>query len=195
MYYDHALLGAAAAVAAGAHRRHSWPLVATAAVAAMLPDWDDLSTLLGPDVRRAVHRVWGHNLLVALPAAGLLGAIGYLCFRTARGRRPASNLAAWVAVAMLAALTHLLADVVYSKEPGAANWPVAFLWPFSHRGWAMPVLTPADHVATAILAVGLLAALRWQAASRLLATLTLAAVASYVGLRAALDGCLGSGAF
>jgi membrane-bound metal-dependent hydrolase YbcI (DUF457 family) len=187
MYYDHALLGAAAAIAAGACRRHGWPLVATAAVAAMLPDWDDLSTLLGPDVRRTVHRVWGHNLLVAMPAAGLLGAVGYLCYRSARGRRPVSGLAAWVAVAMLAALSHLLADVVYSKEPAAASWPVAFFWPFSRRGWAVPVLTTADHVGTAVLAVGLLAGLRWPAYSRLLAGLTLAAVAGYVGLRAALD--------
>jgi membrane-bound metal-dependent hydrolase YbcI (DUF457 family) len=195
MYYDHALLGAAAAVAAGARRRHGWPLVATAAVAAMLPDWDDLSMLLGPDVRRAVHRVWGHNLLVALLSAGLLGAVGYLCFRAARGRRSAGDLAVWVAVAMLAALTHLLADVVYSKETGAASWPVAFFWPFSHRGWAVPVLTTADHVGTAILLAGLLAALRWPAASRLLAGFTLAAVAGYVGLRAVLDGALVAGAF
>jgi membrane-bound metal-dependent hydrolase YbcI (DUF457 family) len=194
MYYDHAMLGATMAITAGAHRRHGWPIVLMAAGAAMLPDWDDLSTLFGPAVRREVHRVWGHNLLIAFGAAGLLGAIAYLCRRAARSRNPASagasGLGAWVAVALLAAASHLLADVVYAKDPNGPGWPVAFFWPFSHRGWALPVLTSEDRVATALLAAGLLAQLRWPACSRLLAGLTLLGVASYAGLHAALDDSL-----
>ena len=66
IHYDHALLGATFAVAAGAHRRHGWPLVAAVALGSMLPDWDSLSGTYGPDAHRAVHRVCGHNLWAAV---------------------------------------------------------------------------------------------------------------------------------
>jgi membrane-bound metal-dependent hydrolase YbcI (DUF457 family) len=198
--YDHAMVGAAVAVAVGARRRHGLPIVAMAAVAAMLPDWDDLSMLFGPAVRRQVHRVWGHNLLVALPAGALFAAICYLCWNTAHGRRvpppfpeqlegtdqdrPA--LGTWVAVGVLACISHLLADVIYSADRHGAPWPVAFLWPFTRQGVALPVLTTGDRVATAMLAVGLAVVCCWSCCARLTAGLTLIAVAVYAGVRAAL---------
>jgi membrane-bound metal-dependent hydrolase YbcI (DUF457 family) len=196
MYYDHAMIGAALAVAVGARRRHGWPVVAMAAVAAMLPDWDDLSQWFGPAVRREVHRVWGHNLLVALPAGGLFAAVCYLWRSAARRRRDPPPLAAepiiqdrpalgaWVAVGVLASVSHLLADVVYSADLNGSTWPVAFLWPFRSEGVALPVLTGGDRVATVILAAGLVAVWLWQSCGRLLAWLTLAAVGGYAGLRA-----------
>ena len=45
--YDHAMLGVCGVLATGCQRRYGWPLVATAAVAAVLPDWDGLSLLFG----------------------------------------------------------------------------------------------------------------------------------------------------
>jgi membrane-bound metal-dependent hydrolase YbcI (DUF457 family) len=198
--YDHAMIGATLAVAIGARRRHGWPIVAMAAVAAMLPDWDDLSMLFGPAVRRQVHRVWGHNLLVALPAGALFAAICYLCWRAARGGRvpppfparleradldrPAPG--AWMAVGVLACVSHLLADVIYSGDRNGAPWPVAFLWPFSRQGVALPVLSTGDRVATVLLAVGLAVACCWSCCARLTAGLTLIAVAGYAGGRAVL---------
>ncbi len=196
MYYDHAMVGAAIAVAVGAHRRHGWPIVVMAATAAMLPDWDDLSRGFGPEVRRAVHRVWGHNLLIGLSSGGLFGALFYLFCRAARSRwvpqagKPldAEQAAwgAWVAVGVLAAAGHLLADVIWSADRVGSPWPVALLWPFSRAGLALPALTTEDRVATVLLAVGLAAVCCRPAGARLLAGLTVAAVAAYGALRAVL---------
>jgi hypothetical protein len=198
MYYDHAMVGAALAVAVGAHRRHGWPIVVTAALTAMLPDWDDVPRFFGPVLRRDAHRVWGHNLLVGLPSAALFASFCYLCRRAARARwspqtatqrridQERSALGAWVAVGVLAALGHLLTDVIWSADREGAPWPVAFLWPFSREGMALPVLTSEDLGATAILAAGLAVVWSWPACARLFACLTLAAVALYGGVSAAL---------
>ncbi len=199
MYYDHAMVGAALAVAVGAHRRHGWSIVAMAALTAMLPDWDDTPRFFGPVLRRDAHRVWGHNLLVGLPSAALFAAFCWLCRRAARSRwsgRPWTNppfeqerstLGTWMAVGVLAALGHLLTDVIWSadREEGAP-WPVAFLWPFSRSGLAVPVLASEDWVATVLLAAGLIAIWAWPACARLLAGLTLAAVAVYGGINVAI---------
>ena len=46
-FYEHAMLGATLALVAGLQRRHGWRIVAMAAVAAVLPDWDGLTIVLG----------------------------------------------------------------------------------------------------------------------------------------------------
>lgn len=164
MYYDHAMLGIAVALAAGAHRRHGWPLVGTAAVAAMLPDWDGLSELIGPMTYRQIHRVWGHNLLAAALASGFLAAVGYLCQLSIRLRPGEARvysghaLAVWVAVGVLVALSHVLADLIYAGTRVAPDWPVALLWPFSPRRWACS-LVPEDDWGATLLLVGGMAAL------------------------------------
>jgi membrane-bound metal-dependent hydrolase YbcI (DUF457 family) len=198
MYYDHAMVGAALAVAAGAHRRHGWSIVAMAALTAMLPDWDDVPRFFGPVLRRDAHRVWGHNLLVGVPSAALFAAFCWLCRRAARSRwsppacadppidRERSTLGTWMAVGVLAALGHLLTDVIWSADPEGPPWPVAFLWPFSRRGLAVPVLASEDRMATVLLAVGLAAMWCRPALARLLAGLTLVAVAAYGGVQAVL---------
>ena len=63
------MLGGTLALAAGAHRRHGWPVVLTAAAAAALPDWDGLSLAFGPTAYTAAHRIWGHNVLWACELA------------------------------------------------------------------------------------------------------------------------------
>jgi len=72
--FEHAMIGLDGALAAGLARRHGWQIVAWAACAAVLPDWDGLAILLGAWGYAEGHRVWGHNLLVA----GVLAAIASL---------------------------------------------------------------------------------------------------------------------
>ena len=76
--YEHAMLGIDGVLALGLHRRYGWQIVAAGGCAAVLPDWDGLTLLLGANCYAAAHRVWGHNLLVA----GLLGAaLGWVLYR------------------------------------------------------------------------------------------------------------------
>jgi hypothetical protein len=201
MYYDHAMLGATLTVAVGAGCRHGWASVALGAGAAMLPDWDALSRHWGPDAYRSVHRVWGHSLLVAVPSAALLGLIGYLIYlscRTSRPGQPAADTAgrpagtfsgqacaAWVALAVLACLSHLLLDLLYCGLRTAPDWPVALGWPLWRRGWALPLIPWSDWGATFILAGALVALLCLRSHARLLACAALLVLAGYVGVRGA----------
>ena len=197
MHYDHAMLGATVALAVGAHRRHGWPLVVTAAVAAVVPDWDGLAILAGPEAHHRIHRAWGHNLLAALVGSGLVAGVGYLCAVSARGRYAARTgrqatgpsfsrhaLAVWVTVGLLVSLSHLLMDVLYSGRRGTPGWPVALFWPFCERGWAYPVLSVRDWGATAILAGEMLALCFLASRARPLAGATLLTVFGYVAVRA-----------
>jgi len=204
-FYEHAMLGATLALAGGARRRQGWGLVATAAVAAALPDWDGLTLLFGGAAYAAAHRTWGHNLLAATLAGAACGAIGYLCHHSTRlrsgaqtflelleaGKVPAakpvpfapSALAVWLAVGVLAGLTHLPADLIYGGGTGVRDWPLKLLWPFSAREWSWPVLVWGDLGPTALFVAEMFALYRWPARSRLLAALTLLALAAYVAAR------------
>jgi hypothetical protein len=103
-YYDHTMFGAVLTLASGPHRRFGPAIIVTAAAAAAFPDWDDIPG--------GVHRVWGHSLLTAPLASGVVGAFGYLCYQSAR--RPPNvapvprGLRVWVVVGVLASLTHVL---------------------------------------------------------------------------------------
>jgi hypothetical protein len=196
MYYDHAMLGATLAVAVGAPRRHGWPAVALGAGAAMLPDWDALSGHWGADAYRSVHRVWGHSLLVALPSAALLGALSYLLYLSRRTspatdtERPAGTFSwpacgAWVALAVLACLSHLLMDLLYSGLRTAPDWPVGLGWPLWQRGWALPLVPWSDWGATFVLLASLAALACRRDHAQLLAWLGLLLLSFYVGVRGA----------
>src|SRR5262249_46017422 len=119
-YYDHAMLGGVLGLAVSAPGRSRWARAVMAAGAAALPGWGTLVRGPAPQGYASVHRVWGHNLLVAPLLSGLVGAVGYLCWLSARRPpdRPAETfsgqaLSAWVAVGVLAALSHLLLDLFY----------------------------------------------------------------------------------
>jgi hypothetical protein len=187
------MLGATLALATGAHRRQGWGVVAMAAVAAALPDWDDLPRAAAPEGYTSVHRVWGHNLLVAPLLSGLVGALGYLCWVSVR-RRPGEDagrqqqfsvhaLAVWVTLGALMSLTHLLADVCYCGIDKAPDWPVALLWPFTLRGWAHPMVPWSDRTATLILGATLAAACLRPRVARLLALVGLGSVVGYIVVR------------
>jgi membrane-bound metal-dependent hydrolase YbcI (DUF457 family) len=76
--YEHVMLGIDGALAIGLQRRYGWPIVALAGCAAALPDWDALGMLVSFQCYADVHRVWGHNLLVAGVLAVVVSA---LCYR------------------------------------------------------------------------------------------------------------------
>jgi membrane-bound metal-dependent hydrolase YbcI (DUF457 family) len=194
-YYDHALVGATLALATGAQRRFGWAIVVMGAAAGALPDWDAVPYPAGTPYYRSVHRVWGHNLLVAPLLSGLVGAVGYLCWQSVRRTEAKAcrqegfsgrALAIWVVVGVLASLSHLLADVCYCGVNRSPDWPVALLWPFSRRGWALPLVPWVDRGATWILSVALITACLRPSAARVLAVLALVVVVGYVALRSGL---------
>lgn len=137
------MLGATLALALGSHRRQGWGIVFMAGAAAAAPDWDGLSLAFGAAAYGSAHRVWGHNLLGALLAGGLVGVLGFLCQRSVRVRRKLQSLlrkldrptgqgsetnssllapragggrmhalAVWIAVGVLAGLSHMPTDVI-----------------------------------------------------------------------------------
>src|SRR5438270_12352734 len=90
------MFGANLALLAGVRRRHGWGIVAAAAAAAALPDWDGVSLLFGPTAYATAHRVWGHNLLAAGLGGVAVGVLGLLAARSVRVRallsRPPAEL-------------------------------------------------------------------------------------------------------
>jgi hypothetical protein len=208
-FYEHAMLGGTLTLALGAHRRHGWPLVLMAGAAAALPDWDGLSLAFGATAYSTVHRVWGHNLIASAGAGLLAGALGLLGHHSVRVRRQVSllwrklgeapqelpaaappfsahQLGVWLAVGVLAGLSHLPADMIYSGNPPRVDWPVALLWPFSERGWSFPILGWGDLGPTLIFLAEMFALYRWRGHAQLLAWLTLLALAGYLAARWAL---------
>ena len=199
--YEHALLGATGALAVGVHRRWGWPIVGMAAVAALLPDWDGLSILLGADVLDRVHRVIGHNLAVCVLLGAAFAAADYrwgMIFRAQRwaGRRMRMfaiedglpkrvgfkwrDLGVWVLVGVVASLSHLAVDLVYSGHAKYADWGLKLFWPFSDRAFVYPMVPWGDIGAAAILSVGMFAMIRWRSRVQTIAGTTLVAVTSYI---------------
>jgi hypothetical protein len=213
--YEHAMLGGTLALAVGLHRRHGWRGVGMACVAAALPDADGLSLLAGPTAYARAHRVLGHNLIAATALGLLAGSAGYFAARSARAQRAAAALLArlasdvkvsadarpfawrdlllWTVFGLVAALSHLPADIVYSGHPDLPPWPVPLLWPFSNQGWQLPIVPWGDVVTTVLFAVEMFALYRWPARAQPIAVATLAAVAGYVAVRYLIQSGLLSG--
>jgi membrane-bound metal-dependent hydrolase YbcI (DUF457 family) len=202
---EHALVGIDGALAAGLHRRHGWPIVALAGFTAMLPDWDGLTILLGARCYAHGHRVWGHNLLVAGLLAVLVAWLAYRFDAPCRiqqwlGRRwplfaldrdsPCVSDCSrgwwlWAVVAVLAAYSHLLADVVFSAGRELAVWGVPLGWPVSDSAWAYPLVLWGDVGPTIILVIAMLAMYRWRAWTRTIAACALSLVLGYAVVRGA----------
>lgn len=201
--FEHAMLGATGAMAAGLHRR-GWEIVALATVAAVLPDWDGLSLLLGASAFDQFHRVLGHSVFTAtLIALGgtlaeyhfrLLPRCRALLARYVQGipDQPACSkessssvkeLCLWLIVAVLATASHLVADILVSGHATLSDWGLKLFWPFSDRAYAFPVIHWGDPLPTVILIAGMFAMLRWRARVQGLAALTLVALVGYIALR------------
>lgn len=190
VYYDHALVGATLAVAAGLQRRHGWAAVALAALAAMLPDWDATSKHVSPAAYAQGHRVWGHNLFAATAAGAALGGVGYLIHRSRSHRSPPppagpDGPGPWVVVGVAVAWSHPLLDLLYCGQGTDVEWPVRLFWPLSQQGFGLPCVPWADWGATAVLSVGLLACVLEGAYRRGCAAASLVVLGLYVGARGA----------
>lgn len=195
--YEHAMFGGTLALAAGVQRRHGGAIVGMAAVAAALPDADGLSLLFGPSAYAGIHRVWGHNLLVAGGLGCLVGAVGFAIRLSAiRRRKPDLKLQApqqlrfsgralmlWILVGGCAGLSHLTADLVYSGGANLPVWPVPLFWPYSNQGWALPIVPWGDLGTTLIFIAEMFAIYRWPKRAQVIACLTLVAVLLYIGGR------------
>jgi len=207
--FEHAMLGVDGALAAGLDRRWGWPIVALAGFVAVLPDWDGLAILFGVGVFDRVHRTVGHNLLVCLSLGALVAALEYRFslalrlkewagrrFRALASQEPSpkrrvfrlGELSVWLAVGIVASLSHLAADVVFSGHPQLSDWGLRLLWPFSDRLWAYPMVSWGDPGPTLVFVAGMFAMLRWPRHRQLLAGLTLTLVLGYVSMRGVIGG-------
>jgi hypothetical protein len=196
--FEHPMLGANLALLGGVLRRHGWGLVATAAVAAAIPDWDGLSLVFGPEAYAGVHRVWGHNLLAASFGGALVGVLGLLAARSIRVRamlpRPSATMAAppkagvlaacvWIAVAVIAGLSHLAADIVFNGGTGLSAWPVPLLWPLTRRGFAVAIVPAGDISVTVLFVCEMFLLYRFPGRAQSIAALTLAVGSAYLLVR------------
>ena len=199
--YEHALLGATGAIAAGLHRPYGWPIVAMAAVTAALPDWDGLSILFGAEMLDRVHRVIGHNLPVCVLLAITFAAADYRWLMILRAKRwigrririfavednlpqrPDFNtrdLGIWVLVGVVASLSHLASDLVYSGHAKYSDWGLKLFWPFSDRTFVHPMVPWGDIGAAIALSAGMFAMLARPSRAQTIAGTTLLAVSVYI---------------
>jgi len=206
--YEHAMVGVTGLLATGLHRKYGWQLVVLAGIAAVSPDWDALPWLVNKELFELGHRVWGHNLFVALLVGGLIAWSDYRYAWTTRlgqvFQRRFPKMTAhsdpedsrtqsirsrkvWVTVCLLAALSHLCADLTVSGLGGGTeelegHWKLQLLWPFSTQGWIFPLVRWGDPMPTILFAIGMLALAKWPQHSQFLAGLSLLSVCLYMGI-------------
>ncbi|MDP6466968.1 MAG: metal-dependent hydrolase [Pirellulaceae bacterium] len=202
--FEHAMIGVNGALAAGLHRRYGWKIVAFSGVVAVSPDWDGLTMMAGMTTFNQAHRVWGHNFLVAVLVGICLGTLDYrfdfatrmaraamrivkrdpqqLTMRAAAERRPVGWFC-WLMVGVLTALSHLLADLVYSGGYGLPDWELKLLWPFSNEGFVYPMIPWGDPGVTIVFVVGMFAMVRLPTRIQSLAGGALLLMVAYVVLR------------
>lgn len=204
--FEHALVGIDGALALGLHRRYGWQIVALAGAVAVSPDWDVLPIAFSTQMFVDAHRVWGHNFLVTMSVAVLIAIIDYrfdVATRVARlfrrgsessdenpklslaprQQRTMRGFAVWIAVAVAAAMSHLVADLIVSGTRSLPDWELQLLWPFSKRGWVFPMLRWGDPGVTLLFVAGMFAMLRWPQRTQGLAQLTMLLVIGYILVR------------
>jgi hypothetical protein len=192
VHYDHGMVGATVALAAGVQRRYGWPVVLLAAIAGMFPDWDSLAKHISRETYLVGHRTWGHNLFAVTLAGVVLGVMGYGIHRSVAQRRPAGVLsvpskpAQWILLSVLIVWTHPLLDLLYCGPAGVAAWPVALFWPVFPDGFAQPWVPWSDRGATFILVTGLLVVVLVPRQSQRYACVSLVLLIVYVTVRGAL---------
>jgi len=200
------MLGITGVLASGLNRRYGWPLVALAAVAAVSPDWDGLTIIAGSAAFAASHRVWGHNVLSCILTGVLVGAVDYRfdvvtrfgrlltqkLHLTLAGSLPRvrdafslGGLAVWISVAVLATVSHLAADLVFSGTEALPDWELQLFWPFSATGYVYPLIAWGDAGVSILFVTGMFAMWKWPARLQAISLATLAAVALYVAVRGA----------
>lgn len=203
--FEHAMLGINGALAAGLHRRYEWRVAALAGLAAIAPDWDGLTILGGVELFDHAHRAWGHSFFTSVFLACVLGCldfrfdlVGYgerlLCWilRTpskATSARPDCNrtrLIVWMLVAIIATMSHLAADLVYSGTAELPDWHLQLFWPFSSQGFVFPMVHWGDAGVTIIFVVSMFVMVRQREAIQTIALATLTLVLIYIVVRGTL---------
>lgn len=192
VYYDHALVGATLAVAAGMQRRYGWPAVMLAALAGMFPDWDATPKHFYPEAYVAGHRVWGHNLFAVTLAGAALGGLGYLIHRS-RSPRFAPMRAVdtgkawpWILLGIAILWSHPLLDLLYCGMEQNLDWPVKLLWPAAGWKFGVPWIPWTDWGATALLLIGLLGCILVRQRRQQCAMASLVILVFYISVRGAL---------
>ncbi|MFH1268933.1 MAG: metal-dependent hydrolase [Planctomycetota bacterium] len=207
--YEHAMLGVTGTLAAGLDRRYGWQIVALGGFVAVLPDWDGLSILFGAAVFDRFHRTLGHNVPVCVLLGAAVAALDYRFSLASRVKESAGKrlrlfasdaappkreafradaVAVWIVTGVLASLSHLVADLVFSGHAVLSDWGLRLFWPFSDRAWAFPMVSWGDPGVTLIFAAAMFAMIRWRERLQVISALTLALVLGYVGIRAAIGG-------
>ena len=201
---EHAFVGADLVLASGFHRRFGWQLAAAGGVAAVLPDWDGVTICWSVPLFDTAHRCWGHGLLPCILVAVFFAAIDYrfdVMSRFARFFVKRLNVQvamepletrrhftwieffAWVVFAILASLSHLVADIVVSGTATLSDWDVKVFWPFSEIGVVYPMVPWGDVGNMAILLIGMFTMLRWKNRIQSIAAITLFSVIGYTAVR------------
>lgn len=207
--FEHAMLGVNGALASGLQHRYGWRVAAFAGLAAITPDWDGLTIVGGMQLFDQAHRAWGHSFASCLLVAVLLVAFDTRFDLMGWGRRTLERLldskdkridprpepsalrcAVWFWVAVLAMLSHLAADLVYSGAEGLSDWELKLLWPFSQQGFVYPMVRWGDVGVTLIFVAGIFAMLRWRRHVRAIACGTLGCTIVYIAGRGGLNAAL-----
>jgi membrane-bound metal-dependent hydrolase YbcI (DUF457 family) len=200
--FEHVLLGVNGALVLGLHERFGWQAAALAGVAAAAPDWDGLTILAGAALFADAHRVWGHNLLACALLGLAIAAFDHRYDLITRGGRLLARMlpgvavgarvergtrfgrfATWTAVAVLAAVSHLAMDMLFSGTATLSDWELQLLWPFSSRGWVFPLVPWGDVGVSVIFFCGMFAMIAWRSRLRLIAGMTLLGVIAYIMAR------------
>jgi membrane-bound metal-dependent hydrolase YbcI (DUF457 family) len=154
----HFLTGWVLATAVGLNRRER----AAVTVAAVIPDVDGLGMIPELLTRHSQHPLlWFslyHHALHSLLFA-LVVSVG-IFFLSNRRFAPA-------ALALLAFHLHLLEDLVGSRGPDGFDWPIPYLFPFSHRwDWSWAGQWELNGWPNLVLTAGLLCMTLWMANRR-----------------------------
>lgn len=203
--FEHAMVGINGAIAAGLHRRFTWRVVALAGVAAISPDWDGLTILGGMELFDRAHRAWGHSIFTCVLLGCVLAGLDFrfdlvgqgerlLCWtlRTpskalaTRPIRSLGRLTIWLTVAVVATMSHLAADLVYSGTAELSDWHLQLLWPFSSQGFVFPMVHWGDVSVTLIFVVSMFAMVRRREWIQPIALITLTLVVVYIVIRGTL---------
>jgi hypothetical protein len=100
-----------------------------------------------------------------------------------RQERAGGGYALCGAIAVVAALAHLPADLVVSGTADYSDWRVQLLWPLSNRGWIYPRVPWGDIGITLIFAAGVMFMVMRPRKIRWIAAASLVAVVAYIALR------------
>jgi len=95
------------------------------------------------------------------------------------------GFAVWVCVAVLAALSHLAGDLVFSGTATLPDWELRPWWPFSSAGYVYPLVAWGDAGASIVFVAGMFAMWKWPSRLQLVSLFTLAGVVLYVAVRGA----------